>query len=243
MWWVGGWIKKKLLSKSNWFRRNKKGSKEEQSKKKQLGQLQGGTGATNWGGMKDKELAVRSVLFVEQSPRGELAKLMRRSLTEMEHILGFKVKVAERSGMSLGCHFLLGSLWDGSKCGRGDCVMFEQGMEELPHCTKKSLVYQNICINCNPGATEKGELMEVRDDIPTLYVGETSCSIYERGREHYDGAKTGSKKNHMVKHQTLVHGGEPAPYFVLKVINYHQTPLARQVAEVVRIRRRGGSNF
>ena len=101
-------------------------------------------------------------------------------------------------------------------------------------------MYENICIECNPGATEKGELMEVRDDTPTLYVGETSRSIYERGREHYDGAKTGSKKNHMVKHQALVHGGEPAPHFVLKVISYHQTALARQVAEAVRIRRRGG---
>ena len=48
-----------------------------------------------------------------------------------------------------------------------------------------------------------------------------------------------SEKNHMIKHQAMEHQGA-GPEFTMKVIKYYRTPLARQVAEAVRIRRRGG---
>lgn len=48
-----------------------------------------------------------------------------------------------------------------------------------------------------------------------------------------------SMKNHMFKHQVMEHGGRE-PSFTMKVIKFYKTPLARQVAEAIRIRRRGG---
>ena len=93
---------------------------------------------------------------MEQSPGGELAKRMRETLRNMEHTLGFKVKVAERTGQALGSKFPLNTLWDGAKCGREDCTTCEQGLEELPTCTKMNLLYENICTRCNPGAKGKG---------------------------------------------------------------------------------------
>ena len=108
-----------------------------------------------------------------------------------------------------------------------------------PKCTQKSLVYENLCIMCNPGATGKKELEQVRNDVPTIYVGETSRSIYERSKEHWEGAKKGAPNNHMVKHQLLEHKGEP-PHFSMRVTGSYKTALARQVGEAVRIRRRGG---
>ena len=51
--------------------------------------------------------------------------------------------------------------------------------------------------------------------------------------------RSNSSGNHMVKHTLLEHNGEQ-PEFKLKVIRFFRTPLARQVAEAVRIRRRGG---
>ena len=44
----------------------------------------------------------------------------------------------------------------------------------------------------------------------------------------------------MVKHQKLEHIGEPDPNFHMKVRGFYKTALARQVAEAVYIRRRGG---
>ena len=47
--------------------------------------------------------------------------------------------------------------------------------------------------------------------------------------------------NHMIKHQVMEHGGkEQKPDFRMKVRKYFKTALARQVAEAVLIRRRGG---
>ena len=45
--------------------------------------------------------------------------------------MGFKVKVAERSGTSIKNMFPLISLWEGSKCGRSNCVLCGQEGEEV----------------------------------------------------------------------------------------------------------------
>ena len=42
----------------------------------------------------------------------------------------------------------------------------------------------------------------------------------------------------MVKYQSLEHGGR-VPQFLMKVVKKFRTPLNRQVAEAVRIRRKG----
>ena len=49
-----------------------------------------------------------------------------------------------------------------------------------------------------------------------------------------------SEKNHIWKHQVLVHGGSKEPKFLMMPVKYFRTALAGQVGEAVRIRRRGG---
>ena len=234
----GARIRKKLLAKSKWFKKKKR--KEEDGITPAPGRGGERQGALRLGSKKAKELELKSVLFVEQSPKGELARRLREELRRMEPTLGFKVKVVERTGRSLGSKFPLAELWGGTKCGREDCRTCEQIGEELPQCTKTNLVYENICIECNPGATGKGALEQVRSDVPTVYIGETSRSIYERSKEHWEGAKKNCSKNHMVKHMVMEHGGTGEPNFYMKVRGYYKTALARQVAEAVMIRRRGG---
>ena len=177
---------------------------------------------------------------MEQSPGGELAQKMREMLRRIEPMLGFKVKVAERTGRALRSRFPLSSLWDGVKCGRTDCPTCNQRIEDLPPCTRSGLVYESVCADCNPSVKAKGGLRTVETTSPSLYVGESSRTIYERSREHLAGAKKKQKNNHMVKHLELSHEGRGKPDFVFKVVKFHRTALARQVAEAVRIRRRGG---
>ena len=78
----------------------------------------------------------------------------------------FSVKVKERTGTM-----------DGSSCGSVDCTTCNQGAEEFPNCKKASLVYENVCVRCNPGAGKKEELDKIKDDTPTLYIGETSRTV------------------------------------------------------------------
>ena len=177
---------------------------------------------------------------MEQSPGGELAKQVRTKLQEMEPLLGFRLRVVERTGKNLLTSFPQTRTWSGSKCGRGDCITCNQEGEELPECTRRSVVYESICTACNPGATKKGELEEVMKGDPSLYVGESSRSVQERAGEHWGAARRGEDESHMVRHQKQVHPGAP-PQFYFKVISTHRTALSRQVKEAIRIKKRGGA--
>ena len=114
----------------------------------------------------------------------------------------------------------------------------------LPPCTRKSLVYENVCAICNSGAGAKEELKDVNPNIPSIYVGGTSRTIQERAMEHWASAKGSSNKSkegsHMRTHMEQQHGGgEPA--FIMRVVEFHRTALSRQTGEAVRILRRGGA--
>ena len=79
--------------------------------------------------------------------------------------------MVERTGRSLGSKFPLNNVRAGTKFGRGDCTICEQGgEEELPECTKQNLVYENICVGCNSGARGKGEQELFKTDIPIVFV-------------------------------------------------------------------------
>ena len=103
----GARIRKKLLSKTNWFKKRRRKEDDGASGSKEH-EVQG---TFRNGSRKLKELELKSVLFVEQSPKGELASRLREALRRMEQTLGFRVKVVERTGRSLGSRFPLSSLW------------------------------------------------------------------------------------------------------------------------------------
>ena len=69
------------MGKSNWFRSNKSNKQQEQARK---------GGPPKVRRELDKELRTRSLIFVEQSPRGALAKNIRELLKRLEPTLGFK---------------------------------------------------------------------------------------------------------------------------------------------------------
>ena len=87
----GARIRKKLLAKTNWFKKKRRCDKDNQDQ-----QLGGRGGAHSR--PKEREQCGKSILFVEQSPGGELAKRMRETLRSMEPTMGFRIKVVERCG-------------------------------------------------------------------------------------------------------------------------------------------------
>ena len=145
-------------------------------------------------------------------------------------------------GSNLKSKFPQSSLWEGTMCGRTKCVTCNQGAEVLGPCTRRALVHENICGVCNEGLWGKEEVKGGSNpDIPSIYVGETSRTIFERAGEHW-GAALGSKaarsRSQIVKHQEMVHPGRE-PDFTMRVVKFNRFALARQTGEAVRIRRRG----
>ena len=100
-------------------------------------------------------------------------------------------------------------------------------------------MYENVCLACNKGARSKEQVVQANIEIPSIYVGESSRSIKERGGEHWAAFRSKNQDSHILKHQMMIHPGEE-PEFILRISSFYKTALERQVGEAVRIRRRGG---
>ena len=80
----------------------------------------------------------------------------------------------------------------------------------------------------------------VSQDGKGVYVGETSCSMYERTKEHQRDKELKSEESHQIKHWALDHPEMTSPpTFKFKIISTFGDPLTRQIAESVRIERSG----
>ena len=226
----------KLLSKTSWYKSRKKEDLYEKSKN--------GKRKKSWkSNVEVCKQEQKSVMFVEQTEMGELAKRLREMVTRLAPIMGFSVKIIERTGSTLRSKFPQSSLWEGAPCGRSDCVTCLQGAEFQVPCSRKSMVYENICGVCNKGASGKDEVVMEDPTIPSIYVGESSRTIRERAKEHwsaYRGSQKSKDGSHIYKHQELYHRGEE-PTFYMRTVQFYKSALSRQTAEAVRIARRGGS--
>ena len=96
-------------------------------------------------------------------------------------------------------------------------------------------------MKCNPGigGENKNFKLSPPDYPPSIYVGESSRSLYERGREHWRDFKSKNENSHILKHHVLHHDGEGEPEFHLQLVRTFRTALTRQVHEAVRIQEWG----
>ena len=230
--------KKKLLGKSTWFKgggggRGTRPTNTGTASRTRIGKAENAEGGTG-------SLETRSVILVEHTPDGTLAKRLREQVGRMEHIMGFRLKVVEKTGTKLKDMFSPTNVWGGSKCEREDCTTCTQGCEDLPDCTRRSIVYESICSKCNPGAKEQGPLRNINKDVPSVYVGETSRSIYEHAGEHWNSYRKRNTDSHIWKHHLVHHDGEGEPEMVFKMVGKFKTALiTRQFTEAVTIRKMG----
>ena len=224
-------LKKKLLGKTDWYKKKRKPDPEAPVLRRSLK-------AKKEEKPKITSVPTSSVMFVGYSPNGELAKNLREEMLNIEKQLGFRFRIVEKCGTPLKLLFSPSKLWEGVQCGRDTCIPCKQGGEVIQNCTRRSIVYENICLDCNPAASTKGEIIPTASN-PSIYVGESSRSLAERTENHWKGFSAGNTDNHILKHHQLHHGGVGTPNFVMKMVKQYPSALRRQVGEAVRIRRRG----
>ena len=259
--------KKKLLAKTQWFRKTSQedqdsghggpchqgggGAPHQQtntrarghtSQKQVQGQERGVAGGKSGDSAEGRKLRTTTVLFVEFSKGGAIQKKMRDCLDRLTPMLGFKMRVTEKGGTPLGSLLSNKNLWSGSECGRTTCRTCAQPDESKEPCTLRNIVYESECTVCNPPGfrreADKSGLAEKRDH-PSLYVGESARSISERSAEHWRDAESGKEESHMLEHQAESHQGVVPPQFSFRVVKGCKSSLERQVREAVRIQMRG----
>lgn len=94
-------VRKKLLSKTCWFKKRLR-RKDSKDMEDNTGRV--GSKSQEWGSNRH----TRSYLWI--SPQGELARKMREVMHNMEQTVGYRIKVAERTGRTLGSMFTHKSL-------------------------------------------------------------------------------------------------------------------------------------
>ena len=108
----------------------------------------------------------------------------------------------------------------------------------MDDCKRRNILYESSCPLCE----KKQESKETKGlQGGAVYVGEYGRSIFERAGEHWHDAEAGAEDSHMWKHWHNCHGDSgPVQKFKIKVVSSFRDALTRQVAESVRIDRRGG---
>ena len=101
--------RKKLLGKSNWFKqKNSKkytfSSKPETKKQKSK--------------PKSGEIETVTVMFVSQTPNGELARNLQKVENEIAKFTGERVRICERGGKTVRSILHKSNLWSGGPCVR-----------------------------------------------------------------------------------------------------------------------------
>ena len=191
---------------------------------------------------KPEGIRTTSVLFVEHTRGGVLASNIRKTLANLEPMTGFRVKVVENGGTSLGSLFSNKNPWAGQKCGRTKCTLCKQNTERVEGCTTTNLVYESACVVCNGEEKIKNkEGLEDKREEPSIYVGESARSIMERGLEHQKDYNTMKEDNHMLKHWSSAHPNDQRPKFNMFVVKSYKSCLERQVGEAVCIQLRGNT--
>ena len=121
--WMDSWRSERSNNKS---KEKKKARRRRNRRNKQL----------KGKGVKDAEPEKISVIFVEHTANGELAKRLQKVEDDMAKTTGFRIRVTEMAGSQLRRILPNTNPWHGRDCGRDRCVSCAQGTDKLEDCKR-----------------------------------------------------------------------------------------------------------
>ena len=91
-----------------------------------------------------------SVLFIQHTPRSELAKRIREKLANLEKVGNLKFKVVEKTGRKIEEILHKSDSWSDRDCGRIDCLLCNSAGEgeRRGMCKCQNVVYETFCLTC-----------------------------------------------------------------------------------------------
>ena len=250
-------VKKKLMEKSTWYKTENKKLED----KPEDWELPEGWKTDREKGEKrkaDKDMnmkkrkKVKGVMFVQHTHHSEMAGELRLNENEFERMTDFRMKMVEKAGVKIGSILTESDPWSGQGCERISCWLCDTklitGKNLKQDCTKRNLVYETYCINCEKEEKEKiakeegegkGEETGRGEEKIKLYkyVGESCRSVWERSAEHLADLKNLNPTSHLLKHIIDKHEGEEVDSikFGIRVLKFTRTSFERQILESVKI--------
>ena len=270
--WGSRW-RKKLLGKMTWFRGKQPPQSEEsadtakcqtecetkelnvkerqrQKSKVNRGKRRAEKQANMTVEQKRKLLETTTVMFLENTPYGELTRRLQECEDRLGEVVGRRVKMVEQGGTQLRHLLPNTNPWAGGMCGRNDCTTCNQSGDRKRNddCFRRNVLYEaacGVCLDESHGGDGAGKRVRLKfgESYPeeNIYVGETSRSIFERSQEHVKAGMGKKEESFIAKHWLESHPErEVMPEFRFKVVKSFKDPLSRQVSESVRIDLRRG---
>ena len=205
---------KKLMEKETWFKQKHDEKKDTGDKSKDEGPWRSRRTDSKKGERKGKKDTIKAVITVPYTTNSELAKELREGEYDFERINGWRLKVVERTGRSLQDMLTTSNPWRGKDCEREACrpcdTKEKTGKNKNQDCSRRSLVYESWCMNCEKKENEKIDKMEDKTEkekkvlkkkiILFKYLGEGARSLYERAFEHFQAKESLRFDSHMLKH-------------------------------------------
>ena len=250
--------KKKLLSKTSWYKNGDKktGKRKYEMDEEEQEEMETRTrakrakrppeedgyqpdhpGDTEERGRPDKN-KTRSVLFVPYTVGSLLAKRLREAEENLLVSTGYKIKIVERSGTKLEDLLHSSDPFKGQDCNRQECMLCETknytGKNTSQECSKRNLVYQIYCTTCKERYIEK-----IKEDTGGDKKKEQE-KIKKMRLHKYVGETSRSCFERSQEHKNDMHQLKPSSHMLRHVLDMHEgEPIAgiRFGIEIVRFTR------
>ena len=137
-----------------------------------------------------------SVLFVQHTPKSELAKRIRNKLETLERVGNLKFKVVEKTGRKIEEILHRSDSWSNRDCGREECLICQSAAEEERKgmCKRRNIVYETYCKTCYEKERSKKEETEIHN-INCEEVQEMMLSSDKKGGKRKRGGEEETKKD------------------------------------------------
>ena len=175
-----------------------------------------------------------SVLVVQPTPNGELAKNIREKIGGIRAPDGGKTKVVE-----LGGDVLTKGLFKGDPFRKSGCPFDRTcGIDKKGNCMQQKAIYElrcKICMEIKEEAERNGNRGEI---IIATYRGQSGCSCHKRCLEHMDAIRRGDGSSGMAQHIREAHTGidmTRQDLVEMSIIQHRPKNMERGIAEAVLI--------
>ena len=173
---------------------------------------------------KDGGPRYNTVLFVETTPGGELAKKLKEREAELNKHNDWRIKIVEKCGRKMENILQNNNPFPEELC-QEKCFPCMSSNGKKSNCKKNNIGYKIPCITCKKRGVTK------------VYEGESSRHAKVRGEEHLRGFKNKKEGNPLYKHKLIDHPEEDVE-FNMQVLKKFKDPLTRLANEGVRIKER-----
>ena len=174
-------------------------------------------------------MGATATLMVTATTNSVLAKRLREVVIHHPGPRGTSLKILERPGRPVMSSLRRNPL-EALGCHDQDCPLTMSGKQCNNNCRTENILYTANCTRCQ--------------QIPSIYIGETSQTLGVRTSQHKDDYKKASKETNpegtsfMYDHSKYFHPENEIDInndYEFNILEKHKVPMTRQLTEAIRI--------